>query len=138
DEKRGNVRTPGTVEEVRSTGNPDLRPEQSDSWSAGLIFTPSFLSGFRLSVDYTLIEKTDEIASLSAQAVLDDQVTYADRIVRLPLTDDDLAQGFTGGRITYINYGPTNIAFTKVEAFDFRIDHRWNTRYGVFRADAAA
>jgi len=138
DPKRGNVGSTTPVAEVHSTGNPDLRPEQSDSWSAGAIFTPAGMPGFRFSVDYTLIEKTDEISSLSAQVVLDNEATYADRITRLPLTDTDLAQNFTGGRIAYINYGPANLAFTKVEAFDFRLDYRWNTRYGAFRADAAA
>src|SRR5690606_28410456 len=64
-------------------GNPDLRPEQSRSFSAGIIFTPQFMPGLRLSVDYTRIRKDDEIQSiLDWQYFLDHEEKFPDRIVR--------------------------------------------------------
>ncbi|MCA1481531.1 TonB-dependent receptor, partial [Bradyrhizobium sp. NBAIM08] len=38
--------------ELVSGGNPDLREEKSDSFTAGILLQPSFLPGFSLSADY--------------------------------------------------------------------------------------
>ena len=55
DPKRGNTPTP---EYLQITGdNPGLTPEQSESWSAGVILEPMLLPGLRLSVDYTLSKR---------------------------------------------------------------------------------
>ena len=56
--------------EIISGGNPDLREEKSKSWSAGAQFTPSFIPGLILSVDYFDIKVDDVIASVSAQNIL--------------------------------------------------------------------
>src|SRR5690606_10817895 len=56
----------GTVSLTR-TGSVDefmLRPEQSESWSAGFVLTPQTLAGLRVSADWTRIRKTDNITSL--------------------------------------------------------------------------
>ena len=42
-------------------GNPNLGEETSTSWTAGVVFNPSFLPGFGLSVDYFNIEVEDFI-----------------------------------------------------------------------------
>ncbi len=120
-------------------GSFDLVPEQSRSWSAGMILTPEFLQGFRLSVDYTLITKTDEIGSISygTMVELEDQ-GFADRITRGPLTPEDAALGFTVGPIIAIDSGNINIARTELEAFDIQADYTWETAYGVFTANLVA
>jgi outer membrane receptor protein involved in Fe transport len=60
DPLRGN--TPLSVPRMQvSLGNPNLQPETSKSWSAGLILTPRAVQGLRLSIDYTRIRKADEI-----------------------------------------------------------------------------
>ncbi len=51
-------------------GNPNLKPEKSDSWNIGAIFSPRFLPGFNASVDYFRIEIKDAIGSLSAQEII--------------------------------------------------------------------
>ncbi|GIX16855.1 MAG: TonB-dependent receptor [Rhodothalassiaceae bacterium] len=51
-------------------GNPDLRNERSKSWTVGVVFTPEFLPGFTMSVDWTDIRLRDEIVSLSATQIL--------------------------------------------------------------------
>ncbi len=56
--------------EIISGGNPDLQEETSTSWSAGVQFTPSFVPGLILSVDYYDIKVDDVIASVSAQQIL--------------------------------------------------------------------
>src|SRR5262249_32907971 len=44
---------------AQAGGNPDLRAEQSQSWSAGFILAPAFAPDVRLSLDYTRISKRD-------------------------------------------------------------------------------
>ena len=50
-------------------GNPDLQNEQSESYTLGFVFEPEFLPGFTLSSDYTNLEVTDVIQSLTATQV---------------------------------------------------------------------
>jgi len=51
-------------------GNPDLKPEKSDSWNVGAVLTPRFLPGFNASVDYFRIEIKDAIGSFGAQDII--------------------------------------------------------------------
>lgn len=131
DPKRGNLsyRLPVTI---IAGGNLNLRPEQSESFSGGLIYSPRQLPDFRLSIDYTLIRKTDEIGSY----VFTDMVKYEDlfpgRVTRSALTAGDQALGYTGGVITQINASMLNFARREVEAVDFQLDYTKATGWGEF------
>lgn len=48
-----------------SGSNPDLKPEQGRTWTAGFVFTPEFLPGFGLTADYWNIRLTDAISAPS-------------------------------------------------------------------------
>lgn len=50
-------------------GNPNLQNELSTSYTLGFVFEPDFLPGFTLSSDYTNIEVTNVIQSLTATQV---------------------------------------------------------------------
>jgi hypothetical protein len=76
--------------------------------------------------------------SAPAQVILDKEAIYPDRIRRDALTEADQALGYEAGRINYFNMGLTNIAHTRVEAYDVSADYQWTTSYGVFHVDAAA
>src|SRR5581483_1321456 len=54
-----------------SGGNPNLAPEQADTWTAGIVFTPTFLTGFSASVDWYKITINDAIDQPTAQQVVD-------------------------------------------------------------------
>ncbi|MEM7099837.1 MAG: TonB-dependent receptor [Pseudomonadota bacterium] len=54
-----------------SGGNADLEPETADTSSVGIIFTPSFLDGFSMSIDYWDIEVEDLISRLTSDSVVD-------------------------------------------------------------------
>ena len=54
-----------------SGGNPDLQPEESDSITAGIVYSPEYLEGFTAIVDYWNIDITDSINSVGAQEILD-------------------------------------------------------------------
>ena len=51
-------------------GNPGLFAEQSDSWTAGMVYTPTYLPGFVASVDFYRISLTDAINTVGAQTVI--------------------------------------------------------------------
>lgn len=124
----------GSVEPATlvSVGNPNLKPEESDSVSAGLIFTPRFLPGLRLSADYTIIRKKNEIGSVDWTILLErpdlSPVVYPGRLVRAPGLGDGLP-----GPITYLDMSLINIDRTTVSATDLQLDYRFGSaRFGQF------
>ena len=120
-------------------GNPDLGPEESESWSAGAILAPRFLKGFRLSLDYSVIEKTDEILFADNQLILDNEDLLPGRVVRAELTQADIDAGFDVGAVIGIDRSLLNFAKTKLEALDIQLDQLIETdRYGDFRFYAVA
>ena len=71
-------------------GNPALQPEESDTYTVGLIFQPEFVPGLVMSVDWFNIRIEDTISSFGAENTL--QACYANndaaacsRIRRNPL-----------------------------------------------------
>lgn len=56
--------------EIRSGGNPNLTEERGKSYTLGAVFTPSFVPGLSLTVDYYNIKVKNLIATLTAQQIL--------------------------------------------------------------------
>lgn len=128
DPKRGNTAV-GSFQFL-SGGNPNLRPENSKSISAGFILSPRAFEGFRLSVDYTRIEKTDNISTLTVQQVIDNEDALPGRVTRGPITSGD---PFTVGPVTFVNVTSVNVARAEVEAVDFMLSYFHDTgRIGTF------
>ncbi|QXQ05107.1 TonB-dependent receptor [Sphingosinicellaceae bacterium] len=51
-------------------GNPDLKPEISDSYTGGVVLTPSFLRGFQATVDYFQIQVKQQIGVIGADTII--------------------------------------------------------------------
>ena len=51
-------------------GNPNLKPEKADTFTAGVILRPSFLPGFNLSVDGFRIKLKDRIGVIGADTII--------------------------------------------------------------------
>lgn len=139
DPKRGSISQ--TIFPVALTfgGSPSLKAEESESWSVGMIYSPRVLPRLRLSVDYTQIEKTNEIAFLTVQQLVDLEGAFPSRIVRAPLSPADQALGYTGGVITAIDQSQINVASTDVEAYDVQVDYTYQAgTAGEFHAYAVA
>ncbi|WP_346839037.1 TonB-dependent receptor [Microbulbifer sp. SAOS-129_SWC] len=51
-------------------GNPNLTPEQSKTYSAGFVYSPSYVEGLTLSVDYFDIDVTDAIEAVDPNTIL--------------------------------------------------------------------
>jgi iron complex outermembrane receptor protein len=54
-----------------SGGNPNLTPEIGEAFTIGAVYSPSWLSGLRLSIDYYDIQIKDAITALSGQQIVD-------------------------------------------------------------------
>src|SRR5919197_1559309 len=57
------------------TSNPNLQPEDSRSFSAGVVYSPKYVPGLNLSVDFWDIERTGVVAAPLAQQVLQRELT---------------------------------------------------------------
>ncbi len=116
-----------------SGGNPDLTPEQSNSHSVGVVFTPRFVPDLRLSVDWTRIEKDNEITNVPiSQSALESESTLPGGVI----TRAAAAAGdpFGVGRITGWNTRRFNIARKTVEAYDVSLDYVHRTDHlGTFQ-----
>ncbi|MFA6219312.1 MAG: TonB-dependent receptor [Erythrobacter sp.] len=56
--------------EILSGSNPNLTEEKSDSYTLGAVFTPRFIPGLSLTVDYFDVRVNDVITSVSAQQLV--------------------------------------------------------------------
>ncbi|MDT8279938.1 MAG: TonB-dependent receptor [Erythrobacter sp.] len=50
-------------------GNPNLQAEEADTWTVGVVFTPDFVPGLSVTVDYYNINLTDAITSPTVDSV---------------------------------------------------------------------
>ena len=58
-------------------GNPELEPESSDTFTAGVVITPSAIPGLTVAVDYFDIEITDTIGDINAINICFDSLNTA-------------------------------------------------------------
>jgi len=67
-------RTPNVTEALNVTifsgGNPAIRPEKADTFTAGIVFRPDFLPGLSASVDWYRVRMTDAIGQVGTQQVV--------------------------------------------------------------------
>ena len=102
-------------------GNPELTPEEADTVTFGLVWTPAFVEGLTLSVDYFDITVDETISSgIPAQAILDNclatgDATFCNLITRAP--SGTLAAGTFGVGFQQTNL---NIAQLETNGIDFQ------------------
>lgn len=71
-------KNPASQYNGQTGGNPNLDPETSDTVSAGVVWQPTFLPGFNLSVDWFKIDVQDYIAGIGADLIINRCVTTLD------------------------------------------------------------
>lgn len=104
-------------------GNTELEPEKSDTYSAGFVFTPTFIEGLTVSVDYFDIEVEDAISFLTPEFVLRQcaetgDPLFCDSVNRAPGTGS-LWLGNQG----YVAAANTNIGFFSTKGWDIVADY---------------
>lgn len=98
-------------------GNPDLEPEEADTWTVGLIYQPRWIPGLAASIDFYDIRIEGAIATLTTQQTLDlcygGRPEYCAFIFRNP--DNSVRQ---------IDVSPTNVNSLKAMGVDYEISYR--------------
>lgn len=111
----------GLLTFVETSGNPDLEPEEAETFTAGVVLTPGFLPGFSLTADYWDIRIEDAISSASAQTIVTrcydtlttPDPTFCNQIDRNPAT----------GVIAKINAGRLNISALEASGVDIGVTY---------------
>jgi len=121
---------------VITGGNPNLVAETGETTTIGLVYTPNWLTGLSVSVDYFDIEVTDAIDTIPAQAALDGCIaggagsdTFCGLIQRDTAGTLWLTNDAPGGGLAGISEQNANIASLKTSGFDI------NATYNLDLAD---
>ncbi|MES2453729.1 MAG: TonB-dependent receptor [Pseudomonadota bacterium] len=110
------------------SGNRALKPETSDSYSAGIAITPVQVPGLSLTVDYYKIIVRNAIASQSATQIL--QLCAARGGVFCDLVTRDAGTG----AITELLQGSQNLASITTDGVDATLRYDFTTGIGRFSA----
>jgi iron complex outermembrane recepter protein len=105
-------------------GNPDLKPEQAETYTVGINFQPTFLPKFTGSIDYFHIAIRDEVGVLPASNIISTcantgDPTYCSQVVRSPTTGTlNGANVANGGYIIQTNF---NVGAALVSGIDLQL-----------------
>ncbi|MEI9852412.1 MAG: TonB-dependent receptor [Sphingomonas sp.] len=107
---------PADATPIYTGGNFTLAPEKADTTTAGFVFTPSFLRGFQVSLDWYRIKLGSAIANLTGQAVVNNCLQFSincDRVTFASPID-----------ITRVDAGQANVGALTLRGFDFEASYR--------------
>ena len=111
-------------------GNPDLKPETSQSYGAGVVWTPNVAPGLAISADYFQIEQRDVVAS-SAQFIVNQNALhgrFAENIQRDAL-----------GNLQLITANNVNVGQRRVRGVDLAfVYHHPRQSWGQFSLTSSA
>lgn len=109
-------------------GNPNLRPETSETVSAGIVFTPYWAEGLSVTADWFKIEIDDAIAARNAQQILNACANRGG-------ANCDLVQRNPGtGEVLRLLQSVSNFTSVEVEGVDFTVRYGFETAIGHFDA----
>ncbi|BAV95838.1 TonB-dependent outer membrane receptor precursor [Lysobacter enzymogenes] len=98
-----------------SGSNPDLEPETGKTWTYGFVFTPTFLEGFSLNVDYWKIKLRNAISSLDFEQMAQRCV---DNVGGINNTYCANVQRRADGQISFVTATLQNIAARETDGID--------------------
>jgi len=106
--------------------NKNLQPEDSRSFSAGFVYTPKYVPGLNLSVDFWDTERTGIVAVPTAQQVLEREAAGAllpgEAVERDPNTH----------QINRILLSNQNLGSQEARGYDFTVQYQKQTPWGTF------
>jgi outer membrane receptor protein involved in Fe transport len=109
-------------------GNPELDPEDGESWFAGLVWEPEFLPGFEFQLDFWKFKHKNRIEYFWPQIILDNGGDLG--ITREPTEPDG-----TPGRIIFVRQTTWNLDEFQTRGFDTTVRYAWQTdKAGDFQA----
>jgi iron complex outermembrane recepter protein len=103
-------------------GNSVLKPEASDTTSLGVVFTPTFIRNFSLTVDFYNIRVNNIIQGVAPNVSLDD--CLAGDLTFCSLVHRD-ANGSIGSPTGYIISTNQNTGYLQTKGYDFEVNYRF-------------
>ncbi|MFT6732315.1 MAG: iron complex outermembrane receptor protein [Polaribacter sp.] len=107
-------------------GNPDLGPENSEATTFGIIYSPSFVDGLDITMDWYEFNITDAVSSVGAQNILNECYSTAERGLC-----DFVERGGSGAVLDLYN-GNVNLDELVVRGADMSVAYRMETGFGSF------
>ncbi|MDZ3831881.1 MAG: TonB-dependent receptor [Sphingopyxis sp.] len=117
-------------------GNPDLDPEVGDTFTVGLVATPSFIPRLTLTVDYYNIKLSNTIGAVSPEFVMQECVDLSD-------TDNRwcaLAPRGPSGEVTAVTTLDMNVGTMRTSGYELALNYAfpaasWGTLSANIRAN---
>jgi outer membrane receptor protein involved in Fe transport len=107
----------GTISGSLVAGNPDLEPETNDSYSFGLIYTPDYVEGLQIAVDYYNLEIEDYIDDVTFEtqaATCFDSNNFPNEAACTSFVRDE------NNQVISVREGPANVAASTFESVTIR------------------
>lgn len=98
-------------------GNPGLKPEEADTLTFGVVFTPTFIPRFRMSIDYYDLELKGAINSLATSSIVDR--CYSDTPALCTL----ITRPTPTSQITVVRSAPANFQSIKLRGVDVELGY---------------
>ncbi len=110
-----------------SIGNAGLKEETADTFTIGLVFTPTFLEGLRLSVDYYDIDIKDAISKIDASDIL--QICFTSgNFANTPSCQIPIRNGITG-QLDQVTETSLNINGLRTSGIDVTARYSWEPSF---------
>jgi iron complex outermembrane recepter protein len=100
-------------------GNEELDAETADTLTVGLVYTPRFLPGASLSVDYYDIAIDDAISNLGTQLLLDNCADSSD-----PFFCENITRSPTTLEVTRVDNPTLNVATIETQGVDLELGYQ--------------
>ncbi|WP_445365541.1 TonB-dependent receptor plug domain-containing protein [Microbulbifer sp. ANSA001] len=113
-------------------GNEDLQPEESTSFTAGIVWTPAFAEDLSITLDYFKIEVEDAITSADTQQILDDCYRDGNAIACTLVRRSD------SGQIEYLEGSLMNIGEINTSGIDIDVVQNFHYDAGKLALRAQA
>jgi iron complex outermembrane receptor protein len=99
----------GTSVVIVQGGNPNLKPEVGYEWTYGAVYSPKWIRGLTLSVDFWHIDLRSLASFVDAQFIIDFENSFPGLVIRDPTT----------GAITAVRNPDLNLTRAIVEGLDY-------------------
>ncbi|MCY4096204.1 MAG: TonB-dependent receptor [Gammaproteobacteria bacterium] len=124
------LKSPADQYNIRYGGNPNTKPEEAESITAGVVLTPDLFGGVTVTLDYFDISLKDGVGAVPAATSLNKCLetgiaTFCDNINRHPVTG---SLWLSGG---YIDTLTTNITEESVKGVDIIFSYDFDSPFGA-------
>ncbi|HWA92566.1 MAG TPA: TonB-dependent receptor [Rhizomicrobium sp.] len=123
----GILACPASQCNAQFSGNPFLRPEQSNTVSFGVVLTPTFLEGFTATIDYFNIKVKDYLAAVNPNAITgacySDGATAATQAIACALINRDPGNHSLHTNIGFVDATVRNEGSLETSGVDFEANY---------------